>query len=249
VPILLRRLLTVALIAACLTVVVAYQVTRPVDVAADPRVFVPSPGFYQRLPESWQTTVADAYWLAVIQYYGEHVNGDKRFDSLPAMVDLVTTLNPQFAKAYFFGAFAAIDAGQTPWGYELLKRGYAENPDDWRFPFYLGFYIYNFARNSDKDVLAAQMYEQAAKLPGAPDFVSRLAAILYGKGDEKAKAVRMWFAVYAEGDEVARQRAVDELKKMLPTTAERRDALDRYGSMLSQDRYTTLQEGLMGGQK
>lgn len=248
-PVRLRRLLTVVLVAACLTVVVAHQLTRPRDVAADSRVFVPSPAFYERLPESWQTTVADAYWLALIQYYGEHVEGDKRFDSLPAMVDLVTTLNPHFTKAYFFGAFGAIDAGQTQWGYDLLKRGYAENPDDWHFPFYLGFYIYSFAKDKDKNVLAAQMYEQAARLPGAKDFVSRLAAILYAKGDEKAKSVDMWFTIYADGDEVARQRAVDELEKILPTAAERRDALDRYGSELPPDRYATLQEGLMGGQK
>ena len=48
----------------------------------------------------------------MIQYYGEHVSGDGRLDSLPAMTRLVTTLSPHFTRAYLFSAFGLIDAGR-----------------------------------------------------------------------------------------------------------------------------------------
>ena len=41
------------------------------------------------LAGSFTVPVADAYWLYTIQYYGEHVNSDRRLDSLPGLLDLV----------------------------------------------------------------------------------------------------------------------------------------------------------------
>ncbi len=79
---------------------------------------------------------------------------------------MVTTLSPHFRQAYFIGSFALLDAGRADLGYELLKRGYAANPGDWRFPFYLGFFVYTFGRKELKDQVAAQYYQQAAALPG-----------------------------------------------------------------------------------
>ena len=45
--------------------------------------FVPSARFYLDFSPSFRTTIADAYWLLTVQYYGEHVNGDHRL-GLPA---------------------------------------------------------------------------------------------------------------------------------------------------------------------
>ena len=63
--------------------VVAYQVTRPAKAPANPRVFVPSPQFFLDFSPSFRTSIADAYYLHMVQYYGEHVKGDGRLDSLP----------------------------------------------------------------------------------------------------------------------------------------------------------------------
>ena len=84
---------------ACAAGVVAYQVTRPARAPADPQVFVPSPQFFMDFSPSFRTSIADAYYLQMVQYYGEHVNGDGRLDSLPQMVDLVTALSPHFTAA------------------------------------------------------------------------------------------------------------------------------------------------------
>jgi hypothetical protein len=213
----LRRLLALVVVLICAGGVVAYQASRPARAPADPRVFVPSPAFFLDFSPSFRTSVADAYYLYMVQYYGEHVTGDGRLDSLPAMVRLVTALSPHFTRAYLFGAFALIDARQPGVSYEILKRGFGANPGEWRFPSYLGFFVYAFSTNKDKDRIAADWYSKAAAIPGSPAYLKRLAAVLLGKGGETGKALQMWGQVYAAGDKYSRQKAVAGLDRILPT--------------------------------
>jgi tetratricopeptide (TPR) repeat protein len=218
----LRRVVVVVVVLVCATGVLAYQATRPARAPANPRVFVPSPEFFADFSPSFRTSIADAYYLAMVQYYGEHVNSDKRLDSLPAMVDLVATLSPHFTRAYLFGAFALVDAHRTDAAYAVLEKGFKANPDDWRFPAFLAYFAYQYAQNKDKDVIAAQWYQKAAAIPGSPAYLPRLAAVLLAKGGEKEKAILMWGQAYLAGDKYARKKAVDGLEKILPTEKEAR---------------------------
>ncbi len=212
----LRRVVAILVVLACGAGVVAYQVTRPARAPANPKVFVPSPQFFQDFSPSFRTSIADAYYLMMVQYYGEHVNGDGRLDSLPAMAELVTSLSPHFTRAYLFSAFALIDAGRPDVAYEVLKKGFEENPDDWRFPAYLGFFVYRYGSGKDKDLVAARWYQQAAQIPGSPDYLDRLAAALLAKGGEQEKAILMLGQAYLAGDKYARQKAVKGLEYILP---------------------------------
>ncbi len=211
-----RRIAALAVVAACIAVVIGYQSTRPAAAKSNPVVYVPSPSLYRHLSPSARATLADVYWLTTIQYYGEHLNSDHRLDSLPAMVRLVTALSPHFKEAYFFGSFAMIDDNQPGAAYALLKQGFAANPRDWRFPFYLGFFAYTYASGAHKDQVVAQWYAKAARLPGVPQFVSRLAAELAQKGDQKQMAIELWTQVYCQGEKYQRQTAVAALDKLLP---------------------------------
>jgi tetratricopeptide (TPR) repeat protein len=218
----LRRVAVALVVLACAAGVVAYQVTRPARAPASPRVFVPSPQFFQDFSPSFRTSIADAYYLMMVQYFGEHVSGDMRLDSLPALIDLVTALSPHFTRAYLFGAFALIDAGRPDVSYEMLQRGYRENPDDWRLPAFLGYFTYAFGEGENKDVVAAKWYEKAAAIPGSPDYLQRLAAALLAKGGEEKKAVLMYGQAYLAGDKYARQKAVTGLEGILPEEKEAR---------------------------
>jgi hypothetical protein len=212
----LRRALLVVFVVACAAGVVAYQATRPERAPAGSKVFVPSPAFFEDFSPSFRTSIADAYYLMMVQYYGEHVNGDGRLDSLPAMADLVASLSPRFTRSYLFSAFALVDAGRPELGYALLKKGFEDNPDDWRFPAYLGFFAYRYGEGEDKDLWASRWYEKAAAIEGSPSYIPRLAAVLAGKSGDEEKAVLMWGQAYLAGDKYARQRAVDELDAILP---------------------------------
>jgi tetratricopeptide (TPR) repeat protein len=212
----LRRVVVVLVVLACAAGVVAYQATRPARAPASPRVFVPSPQFFQDFSPSFRTSIADLYYLQMVQYYGEHVSGDGHLDSLPAMAELVTALSPHFTRAYLFSAFALIDAGRADVAYELLKKGFEENPDDWRFPAYLGFFAYRYGAGEGKDLTAARWYRRASEIPGSPDYLPRLAAALLAKGGEQEKAVLMLGQAYLAGDKYARHKAVKGLEYILP---------------------------------
>jgi tetratricopeptide (TPR) repeat protein len=244
----LRRALIVAIVFACAGGVVAYQVTRPSRAPASPRVFVPSPEFFLDFSPSFRTSIADAYYLNMVQYFGEHVMGDGRLDSLPEMVDLVTRLSPHFTKAHIFGSFALIDAGKPQAGFEVLKRGYAANPDDWKFPAYLAYFVYTFASNEDKDRLAAKYYEQAAAIPGSPEYLQRLAAAMLAKRGQTKKAILMYGQAYLVGDKYARQRAVEGLDAFLPADKETRmRALAPLVGTMPEDELNALIADLFGG--
>ena len=236
-----RGLALAALLVVCVSAVLAYQSSRPAASGADARVFVPSPRFYLDFSPSFRTSIADAYWLQTIQYYGEHIKSDARFDSLWPMLDLVTTLSPHFKQAYYTGAFALIDAGRPDLGYSLLKRGMSANPGEWHFPAYLGFFAYTFGSKELKTKWAAYWYAKAAALPGRPAYISRLAAALLTKSGAREKAIAMWASVYAEGDKYSRDKAVKALRGLLAAGPQRRaKELASVQIMMSPETYLEL---------
>lgn len=219
----MRRVVLALVALACMAAVVGFQVTRPVKAAGNPQVFVPSSHFYEKLSPSYRTSIADLYWLGIVQYYGEHIEGDRRLDSLPAMLDLVTALSPRFIEPYLFSTFALVDAGQPQAAYDLLQRGYRANPRNWRLPYQLGFLAYTYGEGKkEKARTAAKWFTIASGLPGRPSFIPRLAAGMLLRGGEREKAIIMWGPIYTEGDKFARQKAVESLDTLLPKGKEAR---------------------------
>jgi hypothetical protein len=252
-----RRALGAVVLLVCLAIVVVYQLSRPVAQAGDSRVFVPSPEVYKKLPPSLRVTVGDAYWLYLIQYYGEHYSGDYEFESLPELLDLVTALNPEWERPYLFGAYALLDLnggkGDPAVSYDYLLRGYEANPRNWLFPFNLAIFAYWFGdklpqlEGQDPNVIAGQWMEKAAQLPGSPPSAPRLAAALYGRTDARGKAATMWAQVFDTGDEYARKKAVASLDALLPSDPAARAAwLGGLASMMSDEGYTALVDQLEG---
>ena len=218
----MRRWLALLAVAACVTAVVAYQVTRPARAESDPRVFVPTAQLFEDFSPSFRTSIADAYYLYMVQYYGEHIETDQRLDSMADLVDLVTRLSPRFIKAYQFGTFALLDADEAARAYEILQRGVEANPEDWDLPALTGFLVYGFGEGAEKERIAAEWYARAAAVEGSPPYVARLAAVLTAKGGEKEKAALMWAQVYADGDKYSREKAVAALDELLPEAKEER---------------------------
>ena len=213
----LRRVVVVLVVLACAAGVVGYQVSRPARAPANPKVFVPSPKFFQDFSPSFRTSIADAYYLMMVQYYGEHVNGDGKLDSLPAMAELVTTLSPHFTRAYLFSAFALIDAGRPDVAYELLKKGFKENPDDWHFPAYLGLLRLPVRlRVRTRTWWRRAGTSRPRRSRAAPTTSDGSPPRSSAKGGEQEKAILMLGQAYLAGDKYARQKAVTGLEYILP---------------------------------
>jgi len=142
-----------------------------------------------------------------------------RLESMPAMVDLVTSLSPHFIRPFSFGAFALVDAGRPDLSMKLLERGFRENPTQWGFPAYLGYFAYQYGTGTkaENSRAAAAWDRKAAAVPSSPPYLVRLAAVLSGKGGDVEKAVLLWGQVYAGGDKYSRQKAIAGLDSILPT--------------------------------
>jgi len=238
---LVRRLALVVAFAVCATVVMGYQATRPVDERLIGQPFVPSPQFFLDFSPGFRTTIADAYWLQTIQYYGEHVTGDQKLSRVRPMLEIVTRLSPKFDRAYLFGAYALLDAGLGNDAYRLLERGFAENPDAWRIATNAGILMYSNGPEDVKRDVAAKWFEKAAAVPGAPLYVSRIAARLLGEGGETQKALALYAEIYATGDKYSRDKALAGLNSILSQDpAERRQALEQARFLMAPQTFDEL---------
>lgn len=147
---------------------------------------------------------ADLCWLEAIQYYGKHRLADQRYDYAETLFRTLTDLDPAFENAYVFGALVLHGDAQAPAAaLALLDRGMAQNPSSWQLAFQRGFLGYLTAKGSPE---AVRYLSQAARLPGAPPWVDRLAAFAATKAGDRELSLEMWRRVIenSENDEVRR---------------------------------------------
>jgi len=243
-----RRVALIVVFLVCAVVVVRYQTTQSTAESRIGQPFVPSPKFFLDFSPSYRATIADAYWLQTIQYYGEHVQTDQKYDRLKPMLDLVSTLSPHFERAYLFGAYALLDAGLGNDAYRLLERGFARNPKAWTLATNAGILIYSYGPEDVKRDVATGWFEKAAAVPNAPLYVSRIAARLLGEGGEVQKATALWAELYATGDKYSRERALAGLDDVLPTNAAaRREALEKVRDLMAPTTFQELVKALVAG--
>ena len=155
--------------------IVLLQVVRerrfPQAEPAQQILYVSSPAVLTRLALSYDAIVSDLYWIRAIQYYGGTRladRADKSYDLLYPLLDLTTSLDPNFNIAYEFGAFFLSERkpggpGRSDLAIRLLEKGIAARPDRWQYPYDVGFVHY---RDADYDQ-AAKWFMRAADTPGA----------------------------------------------------------------------------------
>lgn len=138
--------------------------------------FIPKPDVARATALGFHAVLADYYWLRAVQIVGRERIPEKHAPTLGALVDVVTTLNPWVDHPYRFAAMWLTDSlASVRKGNQLLERGIAHHPDEWRNRFYLGFNHYFYL---DDEAAAAEALEGAARLPKAPAYLPRLVARL-----------------------------------------------------------------------
>ena len=134
-------------------------------------LYVNSPALMTRVSLSYDALVADLYWIRAIQYYGGtriSATADKSYALLYPLLDLTTSLDPNFNIAYEFGAFFLSEKppggpGRSDLAIRLLEKGMAARPDRFQYPYDIGFVHYR-----DRDyVRAAEWFKRAAQTSGA----------------------------------------------------------------------------------
>jgi hypothetical protein len=144
--------------------------------AARGDVFVPRPEVARASALGFDAVVGDYYWLQAVQIVGSEGAPQEKGALLGALVDVVTTLDPWVDHPYRFAAVWLTDSeASVRKANELLQRGIAYHPDDWRNRLYLGFNHFYYL---DEWAPAAEALEGAMELPGAPLYIRRLVARL-----------------------------------------------------------------------
>ncbi|MDH4187317.1 MAG: hypothetical protein OEV08_09985, partial [Nitrospira sp.] len=153
-------------------------------------------------------------WLQVIQVIGERKISEETGQWLYQAVDRITTLDPKFVRAYEAGSHALCMLVVMPEeSNRLLEKGIRHNPQEWKLPFLLGVNYYFELADDEK---AAEAMAQAARLPGAPVGLARLAAKLFVSARSPQQAVELMAKVYEEtSDENVRKMLEVRLKESI----------------------------------
>ncbi len=172
-------------------------------------MYFPSGQAVKALSMGFYAPLADLVWLRFIQYYGEHRLTDAKFDLMYHILDILTTLDPQFIHAYTLGGLMLTsDAKRPEWARALLKKGMVAMPDDWRIPFVYGFIHYVFT----VDYRTAEAYFRiSTQKPNAPEMPKYWAGyVLFKKLGDLKTALALWLYFY-EISENPEEKAIAEV--------------------------------------
>lgn len=159
--------------------------------------WIQSPGLMRRLAVGFNAIWADIYWIRAIQYYGGtrlSTDAKKNYDQLYPLLDITTSLDPNFNIAYRFGSILLSEGypngpGNTDQAIELLKKGIREMPGKWQYYHDAGFVEYWWRRDSQA---AADWFLKGAMLPGAPNWLKPLAASVLAEHGERDASRALW---------------------------------------------------------
>lgn len=119
---------------------------------------------------------ADILWLRLIQVIGKKRNSADEYEWMYHAFDVITTLDPQYAYAYYAGGVILGDlANRTDLSNRLLEKGVNANPEVWNIPFLLGYNYYFLLGDPAK---GAEYIMRAASLPDGPSYLPGLATRL-----------------------------------------------------------------------
>jgi hypothetical protein len=116
---------------------------------------------------------ADILWLRLVQVIGKKRNSADEYEWMYHALDVITTLDPQYAYPYYAGGVILGDlANRTDLSNRLLERGISANPEVWNIPFLLGYNYYFLLGDPAK---GAEYIMKAASLPEGPAYLPGLA--------------------------------------------------------------------------
>lgn len=172
----------------------------------------------KKLSLGYDSLLADIYWTRVVQYYGERVRKPgATFDLLWPLLDAATTLDPKLLVAYRFGAVFLSEPpprgpGRPDLAVDLVQRGIAANPEEWRLYADLGFIYY--MRMSDYQK-AADAFLEGSKNPKAYVWMKVMAARIAETGKALETSRMVWDEVYSTTtDDLVRRNAKKHLQAL-----------------------------------
>jgi len=209
-----------ALLAGAIQVQAVREREYPTPPADEDAVYVTSGSALRRLSGAYNALAADVYWIRAIQYYGAakgHLAAQpsgpepppmlaavegKEYSQLYTLLDITTTLDPLFDIAYRFGSVFLAEAypagaGRLDLAVKLLEKGFRARPDKWGYMEDIGFVYYWYAHDYRQ---AAEWFQKASEVPGAPVWLKPLAATTLAQGGDRRSSRTMWERILQSAD-------------------------------------------------
>ncbi|HWC50889.1 MAG TPA: hypothetical protein VG453_04355 [Nitrospira sp.] len=203
---------------AMMGMLVALQVSlkpwQDADKKLERFLYLPDGEYLKIASLGYRELIADLLWIQSIQVMGEKKVSESSGRWLYRALDVITTLDPKFVRAYEAGGLALTTLVVLPEeSNRLMMKGMRHNPAEWKLPFLIGI---NYYYELYDDAKAAEYMAQASRLPGAPSSLATLAANLYVSGHSPQQAVNLLTALYEEAtDDSAKQLLEVRLKIVL----------------------------------
>jgi tetratricopeptide (TPR) repeat protein len=168
-------------------------------------LYIRSSDVMRRLALGFSPLLADVYWVRTVQYYGGtrlSTSKTKRYDLLFPLLDIATSLDPQFNIAYRFGAIFLAEAypggaGQPAAAIRLLQKGFRANPQRWHYLQDIGFVYYWWLGDYRA---AGEWFKKASEIPGAPWWLQSLAGVTLAQGGDRETSRQLWRAMADTAD-------------------------------------------------
>ena len=208
---------------------------------AENLLYVRSPEAMKRLALSYDSLLADLYWIRAVQHYGStrlSTDPNKRYDLLFPLLDLTTSLDDRFNIAYYYGSTFLAEAppggpGRPDLAIALLEKGLRAQPDKWEFAQWIGFVHYWWRQDYQE---AAAWFSRAAEFPGAPIWMAPLAASTLTEGGSRQASRFMW-------EEIARTAEDEWFRNEARRRLQQLDAMDQLDQLRTVAARFTQQRG------
>ena len=211
--------------ALCLSGAIALHATEarfapPPDARQPGFLYVRSPATVKHLALDYAGMASDIYWIRAIQHFGrEHLAQppeSRTYNLLYPLLDLTTTLDPYFNIAYRFGAIYLGEPfpdgpGRPDLAIALLKKGLEAQPHRWQYMQDLGFVYYWHLHDYRS---AAEWFQRAADVTGAPSWLRPLAAVTLAEGGHTGASRMLWEQLAKSDDQWLRDSAARRLKQL-----------------------------------
>jgi len=178
-------------------------------------LYLPDAEYLKIASLGYRELIADLIWIQSIQVMGEKKVSEASGRWLYRALDIITTLDPKFVRAYEAGGLALTTLVVLPEeSNRLMMKGMRHNPAEWKLPFLIGI---NYYYEMYDDAKAAEYMAQASRLPGAPSSLATLAANLYVSGHSPQQAVNLLADLYEKATDESAKKLLEIRLKILLT--------------------------------
>lgn len=228
-------LISTAMMGLLITLQVSLKPWQETDKKLQRLLYLPDGEYLKIASLGYRELIADLLWIQSIQVMGEKKVSESSGRWLYRALDIITTLDPKFVRAYEGGGLALTTLVVLPEeSNQLMMKGMRHNPTEWKLPFLIGINYYYELYDDGK---AAEYMSQAARLPGAPSSLATLAANLYVSAHSPQQAVNLLAALYEQTTDESAKKLLEIRLKIVMTERDLsllEQAIDRYKKQTGQ---------------